>query len=235
MADHSTVLLVIGTPAQMVFAADSQALTSTNTLASEEAQKLCLWEPSSACAIGGFCEGLIKEGPRKGEGWKLMDSLARLHLDGSADGVTRANQVFNAALESSADYFPNDTDPFELGTVPNGIVILYGETDSLSGSLLMRAEFPITIQKPHERYEWSVGKPSIRRVNPDASVNTAAFVYFHDPERLDLIPGTPSSSLDLSKIDFESLMRQYASESGNNMGGKVRAIKLSPDSAKWIR
>jgi hypothetical protein len=73
---------------------------------------------------------IVADGPRKGQHWKLLDSLRAVHHFPSTSSAARAQHLFDAAYAAAADWLPHDTDAAPLGTDDHGIVVLYAEVSS---------------------------------------------------------------------------------------------------------
>src|SRR5947207_3088733 len=163
----------------MLLAADGRATTSgEGAFHSDSALKVLRVGRRSACAIGGNCEVIVADGPRKGQHWKLLDSLRAVRHFPSTSSAARAQHLFDAAYAAAADWLPHDTDAAPLGKDDRGIVVLYAEVSSDSSVNLFRADMPVTVSKNlDQHYTWSVNTPVVRKIVPGEVA--LPMIYFH--------------------------------------------------------
>src|SRR4051812_42194407 len=110
----------------MLMASDGRAMTATGAFHSDSTSKLVVTGRRSAAALGGYCEVIVKEGPRAGNHWRLSDSLGAVRHFPPSSATDRANHLFDAAYRAAAEWFSHDTDAAEPG-VDRRTTVLYAE------------------------------------------------------------------------------------------------------------
>lgn len=234
MAHHATLLFAYGNSNDLVVAADARAMSSQGKHVSDSAEKLTICGKRGVCAVGGYSEGLVKEGSRKGWHWKLLDSLKSLSDFPSRSALDRAKHVFDAAYESAAEYMPHDTDPGTLGHFETGITVLYGEVSRAGSISLHRADMAVTIAHIRERWTWSVERPIPKAVMPDAS-KALPLVYIHSPEVIETLKLHPPSQDHELKGTLPLLFKEIANQTGNaTIGGEIAAVRIDGHDARWL-
>lgn len=235
MARRATLLFAYGQSNDLIFAADSRAMSSTGFLHSDSERKLAVIGPRGVCAIGGYCDGTIKTGPRVGWHWKLIDAFASIPQLPTRSASDRASAVFAAAYNSAFEYMQHDTDEGIPGVCSNGITILYGEVSKMGNLSFYRADMPVEISELGSGWKWSVQPPIFKEIFPGTPQHALPFVYYHNPEIIQptefQIPPDDKRVLDA----IEKLFAAYSQHApGNTVGGKVAVIRVSNSGARWI-
>jgi hypothetical protein len=236
MARHSTLLFAYGNSGELILSADGRSSTSAGVHCSDDALKLALCGKRGACAIGGFCEGVVKRGQRAGWHWRLLDAINAITALPTNSARARADFVFNAAYVSASEYMPQDSDPGTPGVYPDGIVVLYGEVSKMRDVYLYRADMQVAIsEEPADHWTWSVEPPQIRAIHPSASSPGLPFLYLHNPEvheSTTLLPPKEDEQLGASLPSiFETFARQHSTET---VGGQVSGIRIDNEAARWV-
>jgi hypothetical protein len=226
----ATVLVAYAGPGEIMLASDGLALTSTGAPFSNAAPKLLLTGTRSACAIGGYCEVIVKEGPRKGKHWKLLDTLAAVKNFPSETAEDRARHLFNAAYRAAADWLPHDSDPGQVGTRKDGIVVLFAEVSKDGSVHLIRADLAVTVQKQESRFSWSVAPPVLRAIVPGTV--PLPLIYIHDPESARTVDyGQPKEDRGAA-ASMEGIVRNFF---GHTVGGQIGVIRIDGAGARKLR
>jgi len=236
MANRATLLFAYGNVNDLILAADGRSTLANGAVGSYNARKLALCGTRGACAVGGFCEGIVKEGPRAGWHWRLLDAVAALTKLPTRSASDRAEFVFESAYSSAAEYMPHDSDPATPGRNDLGITILYGEVSRMADVYLYRADMPVTVLEDSDsKWKWSVDHPVPRAIFPGSDRVGLPFLYLHQPEVHE------STNLVAPKDDkvlagsleqmFQLFAQQHAPET---VGGRIAAIRIGNDRARWV-
>lgn len=236
MASRSTLLFAYGNSNDLILAADGRATTAEGEHHSDDAIKVALCGKRGAVAVGGFCEGIVKMGPRLGWRWKLLDDLQKDLTLPSSSATARADAVFQAAHASASAYMPHDSDAGTPGTFPDGIVVIYGEVSRMRDVYLYRADFPVTVTMGSaESWTWAVHKPTVKQVHPSISSPGLPFQYLHKPEVHVLSKLSPPNDDRVLAASLPNIFEVFANHNSvETVGGGVSGVRIDSNEARWL-
>ncbi len=236
MAQHGTLLFAYGNANDLILAADGRSVSAKGEFNSDESPKLALCGNRGACAVGGFCEGIVKNGPRAGWHWKLLDDLARATNLPTRSFEDRAEFMFQLAYNSAAEYLPHDSDPGDPGVNPKGITVLYGEVSRMSDVHLFRADLPVTVIEDSDLgWTWSVERSVTKPIFPGSVSVQLPFLYLHNPEILEHVKLSPSPDDAALAGSLETVFQLFTQKyAPQTVGGKITAIRIDKKRARWV-
>jgi hypothetical protein len=236
MASRSTLLFAYGNSNDLILAADGRSTTSEGEHHSDGALKVTLCGKRGALAVGGFCEGVVKTGPRAGWNWRLLDEIQVGISLPSSSAEARAAAVFQSAYSSASAYMPHDSDAGTPGIFSDGIVVIYGEVSRTRDVYLYRADLPVTVKKePAEGWAWAVDKPIVKPIHPNVSSPGLPFLYLHKPEVHLLSTLSPPDDDRALAASLPTIFATFAKQcSTETVGGEASGIRINNDEARWL-